>query len=570
MKRALLSAFALLLQSRGATISEPATGITLSLSSAGGYEIGMQESGWTFGGNIGVPIQNPTQHSGTDSIGPYDEISSQFLQDGRRLIGVRLYRQKPIVLFTLRFLDAGNNTNRFPSFNLYPRGLTRLSYQNGFAKYSFSQTTTDGPLIEFDPQAHTFILSPASTFPVSITSVGDNQDIFSGVSQQIARLPAGFTQQSILVVEGGINRAFETWGHALTDLHRKVRPSNNEDVTLSHLGYWTDNGATYYYHFEPSLGYEGTLLSIRDEFLAKGVPLGYLQLDSWFYPKGPAAYWKDKGAGIYEYVAAPELFPDGLKAFQQRLALPLVTHARWIDPSSPYRSRYRMSNDVSVDPRYWASVMAYLKDAGVTTYEQDWLSSRARTDFNLTDPMLFFDQMAQAASDKSLTMQYCLPLPSHLLQSTQYSNLTTIRISPDRFNPAHWDRFLYGSRFAGALGIWPWADVFFSSETANLLLATLSAGPVGVGDPLGTVDAENLSRSIRKDGVIVKPDASIIPTDRSIQNDSKGLRAPMIASTYTDFGSVKVAYIFTYPRGADLLASFRPQEFGFSGPVRSE
>src|SRR5579872_2724834 len=41
----------------------------------------------------------------------------------------------------------------------------------------------------------------------------------------------------------------------------------------------------------------------------------------------------------------------------------------------------------------------------------------------------------------------------------------------------------------------------------------------------------------------------------------------MIASTYTDFGSVKVAYIFTYPRGADLLASFRPQEFGFSGPV---
>ena len=49
------------------------------------------------------------------------------------------------------------------------------------------------------------------------------------------------------------------------------------------LGYWSDNGATYYYKFDASLGYEGTLLAIRDEFFKKGVPLGYLQLDSWFY-----------------------------------------------------------------------------------------------------------------------------------------------------------------------------------------------------------------------------------------------------------------------------------------------
>jgi hypothetical protein len=111
----------------------------------------------------------------------------------------------------------------------------------------------------------------------------------------------------------------------------KVRPANDADITLSHLGYWTDNGATYYYHFEPKLGYENTLLAVRDEFRSKGVPLGYLQLDSWFYPKGAKDDWRDGHAGIYEYHAAPDLFPNGLKAFQEQLGIPLVTHARWIE-----------------------------------------------------------------------------------------------------------------------------------------------------------------------------------------------------------------------------------------------
>ena len=40
-------------------------------------------------------------------------------------------------------------------------------------------------------------------------------------------------------------------------------------------------------------------------------------------------------------------------------------------------------------------------------------------------------------------------------------------------------------RLASALGEWSWTDVFMSSETSNLLLSTLSASMVGVGDALG-------------------------------------------------------------------------------------
>ena len=45
---------------------------------------------------------------------------------------------------------------------------------------------------------------------------------------------------------------------------------------------------------------------------------------------------------------APALFPRGLRAFQRRLGLPLITHARWIDAHSPYRRRYAMSRNVSM------------------------------------------------------------------------------------------------------------------------------------------------------------------------------------------------------------------------------
>ncbi len=371
----------------------------------------------------------------------------------------------------------------------------------------------------------------------------------------------------MLTVAKGINTAFEPWGQALTDLQGKVRPANNADITLSHLGYWTDNGGSYYYNFQPERGYEGTLVAIRDEFQAKGVPLGYMQLDSWFYPKGATADWKNGSAGIYEYIAAPKLFSRGLKAFQEELRIPLVTHARWIDPSSPYRHEYRMSNNVVIDPRYWGSITDYLSDAGVTTYEQDWLSSVAETDFNLSDPGAFLDDMAQAAAEKGMTLQYRLPQARHYLQTSKYNNVTTIRTSPDRFGRSRWDRFLYGSRLAGALGVWPWSDVFMSSEVDNLLLATLSAGPVGVGDPLGAVDAGNVLLAVHQDGVIVKPDVPLVPMDQTVLQDAQGLHAPMVAAAYTDFGAMKAAYVFAYPRGVDTAVSFQPSSLGLGGPV---
>jgi len=166
-----------------------------------------------------------------------------------------------------------------------------------------------------------------------------------------------------------------------------------------------------------------------------------------------------------------------------------------------------------------------------------------------------------------MSIQYCMPLPAHFLQSVRYDNVTTIRASNDHFVRSRWDEFLFASRFAGALGLWPWSDVFNSPETDNLLLSTLSAGPVGVGDRLGEVDGKSLLRSVRADGVIVKPDQPIVPLDESFINDAQGLGKPMVAYTRTDFERSGALYLFAYRRGEDSSVSFTPSVLGLHGPV---
>jgi hypothetical protein len=225
-----------------------------------------------------------------------------------------------------------------------------------------------------------------------------------------------------------------------------------------------------------------------------------------------------------------------------------------------------MSGNVVTDPRYWDDRLAALASAGVVTYEQDWLGAQAQPVYNLSDPRQFLGNMASAAARNGLTLQYCMPLPRHYLQSALYANLTSIRVSDDRFERSKWDAALYDAQLASALGIWPWDDVFMSGERDNLLLATLSAGVVGVGDALGAHNADNLRRTMRSDGVLVKPDEPLVPTDETYLADAQGSRAPMVAAAATQHGVGRDLYVFAYARGAETqTASFTPSALGLPG-----
>jgi hypothetical protein len=517
----------------------------------GQWQVSVGEPGWTFAGTVGSAATGIVTSSGHDALGAYTRTAFAYQAGGAKKAEIRTYLTAPIVIFTDTYVDAAANNAAFPVFATYPALPHTLSHQGCFGHYQFDSFAgaSDSPWLFFDSNANSFAISAANHFQQAETTMADNGAITAGVLASITDLPAGFARQTILVAGNGIDDTYHRWGGALTTLGGKKRTASDAGAVLNTLGYWTDHGAVYYYAYDKSLGYTGTLQAVADEWAAKKIPLGYLQLDSWWYPKGPQADWTDNADGEYLYEADSTLFPDGLAAFQKGIGVPLVTHARWLTASSPYRTEYQTSNNVVTDPVFWQKTMGYLRDAGVVVYEQDWLCSNAQPDYNLSDPDAFFDNMAHNAATEDLTIQYCMALPRDYLQSTRYDNLTTIRVSDDRFEPTKWDAFLYDSQLAGALGVWPWCDVFMSTEINNLLLANLSAGPVGVGDGLGQVSAANLAQVARPDGVIVKPDVPIVPTKATYLADAADSNAAMIAATHVEHDNgLRFAYVFAYGR----------------------
>lgn len=556
----------------------------------GRYSIG--DAQWRFSGTLGQGLADLQTTAGSDRVGRFHEQSGSLEQSGTPLrVSLRIYDDKPVALFSLTYQSATSRPSiAFPDFAALPDHCHILSYKDHvFAPPAFDGESGSTPWLIFDDRDHAAIFSAASHFFLEkIDGGGKGTQISCGLEDHLANIPAGFTQQTLIAMTDGINRCWDTWGNALTDLAGKSRPANDADIGLRYLGYWTDNGAYYYYNYDPGLGYAGTLLALADHFRRERIPVGYVQLDSWWYHKSfadasgkigktknsklPVGEWNRYG-GLLDYTADAALFANGLGDFQKQLNLPLITHNRWIDPASPYHQRYKISGVVALDPKWWDDIAAYLQSNGVVGYEQDWLSAI----YKFTPDLLstsdaadqFLDGMATACKRHDLTMQYCMPLPCYLLQGSRYDNLTTIRTSDDRFKRARWHDFLFTSRFASALGIWPWSDVYMSKETYNLLLSDLSAGMVGFGDAMGTENRDNLLHAVREDGVIVKPDAALVPTDSAYLAEVHNNHAPLVASTFTDHAGLRTGYVFAFadPKSSDKSIHFSPAEIGLAGPT---
>ncbi|MGH7995216.1 MAG: hypothetical protein ACREFX_02575 [Opitutaceae bacterium] len=545
---------------------------------------------WVFAGYLGAPAEGVKLRRGTDALGAYREVRFKWrLASAGRFSGsIRLYDAERIAVFAETAAAAQPRwTTVFPRFTTLPSRLHLFSYREApFAPYAFDAEDNGTPWLFFDDGGRAAILSPAAHFLTAAMEGDGVTEAGCGLDPDARNLPAGFTTRTLLAFGSGINRAWDTWGRALRRMAGRVSPPNDADPVLRYLGYWTDNGAYYYYRYDPALGYAGTLRALVAHFRTAAVPVRYLQLDSWWYrksltgpdgrtgttknPQFPDGEWNRYG-GLLVYRADPAVFPRGLAGFQQSVNLPLIVHNRWIDPASPYRQKYRISGYAAVDPGFWDEIMGYLTRSGAQGYEQDWLSAIYEHSPELRSTpgvgARFTGAMADAAAVRHLSLQYCMALPRFFLQGARYGNLTTIRVSDDRFSRDRWDSFLYGSRLAGSLGLWPWSDVFMSTERDNLLLATLSGGGVGFGDRMGAESRANLLRSARPDGVLVRPDAPIFPTDETYLADARGDPAPMVA--WTRSANPRTAYVFAYGRGAGEAetSSFTPAEMGLSGGV---
>jgi len=593
-----MGALASLLSAMPCPAADPAImgarGIVATIDERSGrYQVISRELNWTFTGELGDSASHIRITNGRDRLGHYQELRFSWRRQTPLDGSIRTYAGRPVVLFSITSKRPVSDAAaiRFPRFTEFPKDLHHFSYKNEeFAPRNFALEETGTPWLLFDDQLRAVVLSPASNHMIA-TMRGDGiTEIASALNEGVVNLPADFTHKTLMAFDVGVNAAWDSWGIALTDLQAKNRPSNDADVGLRYLGYWTDNGAAYWYNYERALGYAGTLEALVQRYRDEGIPLRYVQLDSWWYSKSltgpggeplapknrglPTEEWNRYG-GLLKYEAHPGVFPDGLAAFQRKIGLSLITHNRWIDPESPYHRHYEISGLAAVDPKFWQEIMAYTSSAHVVTYEQDWLSVIYRYSPALGTTLAagdaFTDGMARAAQEKGMSIQYCMALPRLFLQGSRYGNLTTIRTSGDAFTRSKWDAFLYTSRLASALGIWPWADVFMSTDADDVLIATLSEGMVGNGDEIGAENKQNLLRAARLDGVIVKPDTTLLPIDAMYTADTTTTPAadasrplpPMIAAAHTDHGTLRTAYVVAYSRGSEnAKAAFTPAQVG--------
>ena len=314
------------------------------------------------------------------------------------------------------------------------------------------EVPTTGPVVMYTDNLDVIIMSPLDNFmdAMQAPAKGEWHCGFGGLNEKI---PEGTVSWTMLVSGHGINDTFMKWGKDIQDWygHKPVDPY--ADITMSHLGYWTDNGSYYYYLTEPNMNYHETLLAVKDYALSEGIPYSYFQLDSWWYPKAVIDLGSshDRG-GFMLWEPNQDMFPKGLEAFQQELGLPLVAHNRYCADVSPYCEKYGcVYNDgdkrrgaYPTDPAFWDEIMDNAVKYGIEVYEQDWLSTHMVgipwMRQNLGNAESWYNNMANAANERGLTMQLCMASPEFLLQQLKHPNETHVRTSHDykgRVCPRH-------------------------------------------------------------------------------------------------------------------------------------
>ena len=102
----------------------------------------------------------------------------------------------------------------------------------------------------------------------------------------VQNIPTDNTLDTVVVWGSTLRGAMERWGEVLRLYHGKTTGNTHNDYVSNYLGFWTDNGAFYYYNPMPNLNYEETIIEINKQLQDRSVPIRYVNYDSWFYEKG--------------------------------------------------------------------------------------------------------------------------------------------------------------------------------------------------------------------------------------------------------------------------------------------
>ncbi|XP_046561027.1 uncharacterized protein LOC124270048 [Haliotis rubra] len=615
---------------------------TINVNTNGSYSIAVQGNVWLQSAPTFVRVNKQvfstadgslklletTGTSGSDFIGKWQ--ATNFLYQAstcRFLASIYVYTPDPSIfsynnppeqflLFKQTYLTQTNATQApsvdetiagFPGF-VVEEATAPLGYMSyggdmyGDSSKAFGQFgpkmkitsgIRSGPLAIFDrvKTANTLILSPASTFMAAnlwyqTSSTGNN--LYWGIMGGVSDITPGFETSTILFYSNqGINKGFVSWGQILQKMYERDNSFVKSDFTNNYLGYWTDNGAYYYYNTEPQKNYQDTILDLAIAIKETGIPFRYLQFDSWWYYKGV-------GDGVKTWESTPEVFPNGMQWLYNKTGLPISAHNRYWASDTTYAKQnggkyaFLVENNkaLPIDQTFWDDLISNGRKWGLLTYEQDWLNVEFADVPSLTyDAYLgemWLNQMGRGAAKNGVTIQYCMANSRHLLQGISIPTVTQARASGDYHPGTQQWRIGVTSVFARAIGIAPFKDNFWTTTVQpgspykgaqepytelNAVVATLSTGPVGPSDMIGKFNKTIIMKSVNSDGLILKPSRPATAIDNMIRrlawDDFEGPDGE-VWSTYSDFGGNNKYGIVL---AADLQGSYNmtPCMAGFQG-----
>jgi hypothetical protein len=235
----------------------------------------------------------PTPIAGHDVLGSYSGYSVAFNQ-GIFVASFRLYAARSALIFQQSFPkgltgmnasdDVEDLATGFPAFG---RAAQLNSTDTGFVAWSGDMSkghpglwnltgssaplgSQSGPLALFDSTGATIVLSPASAFMTAQLALANacGTTLCAGHNGRVTTVPEGWTLETAAVGLGGINSSVMALGDLLLTRGGKTRTAANADVTISTLGWWTDNGTPWRIGRErgPACGLGGRGRQLRREF----------------------------------------------------------------------------------------------------------------------------------------------------------------------------------------------------------------------------------------------------------------------------------------------------------------
>lgn len=381
-----------------------------------------------------------------------------------------------------------------------------------------------------------------------------NFDLTCGLQGRVRQIEQSFTLKTILLgseENEGINQVLRHWGEILLSSYGKKHPKDEEDFLsdffISKLGYYTDTGAYYWYNTEPNSTYEKTMIDLRNYHRSAKIPIGYYELDSYWYYKQNNNTGEHGGIKFYE--PRPDVFPSGIKNLQKTVfQTPLIVHHKYYSTDNIYQTFYKFVNgsdgkvSLPVDQRFFNKIFSQIKSWGVEILIQDWLSSiyedMPEASYDVETARQYHLHLSGAAKQSNIKIIYCMPLNPDILETIENDQVKYIRISDDYSTNVNQWNIGRASIVTWSIGVLPFKDTFWTNSfqpnspygnftepnvELNGIVALLSLAGVSISDKIFNTNVELVGRLCRTDGFLLRPSRPATSIDATFLAENEDL-----------------------------------------------